>query len=202
MPPYLGIAVNKALCTIDGLCPRLASIVADAGQSVLPQRSNTTVRQGIVAIGFILLVQRNQRVVAVSLLHPLHTITRVSQNLLTGLTRGLVGLGVIREGCLVRLVGMVQINEIDGAESAVFPHLTNDSSYTIAVVGIVLTIKGDTIVAKGIKLTTLGYIPPHTLVHDGNEVVCLLRTPGLLKTFWHLHFGKQYHGFCPPIAVY
>ena len=66
-------------------------------------------------------MQGDERVVAVGLLHPLHAVAWVGQNLFAGRSRGLVGLGVVGKGRLVfpilHLLSVVAIiiDEIDGA---------------------------------------------------------------------------------------
>ena len=118
---------------------------------MFPQRSDTSVGQGVVAIGLILLVQGNEGGVTIGFLYPLHPIARISQDFLTGLPCGLVGLGIIRKGCLVRLVSMVEIDKVDRSEGSVFPDLADNTSHTIAVVGVVLLVESHPIVPDGKK---------------------------------------------------
>ena len=159
---------------------------------MFPERGDASVGQGIVAVSLVFLVQRNERVVAVCLFHPLHSVAGIGQNFFAGLTDILGSLGVVRPIGLMGLIGHIglicpiQINKVDRSEGAVFPDLTNHTSNTITVIGVVLLVKGYTIVANGIELSTLRYIPTYTLMHDGYQVVGLLRTVRLLKTFRHL----------------
>ena len=121
LPPYLGVAVHEATGAVHWLCPRQSAVGADAGERVLPQgHDGLAVGQRVVAIGLVVLVQRNQRVFAVAFLHPLHAEARVLQQFVAGTAHVLRSLGVVRIGGLVlfvveiRLVGVVVIDEVDG----------------------------------------------------------------------------------------
>ena len=207
LSPDFGIAVDKALSTVDGLGPRQSAVVARAGQGVLPQCGETAVGQRVVAVGLIGLAQRNERVVAVGLLHPLHAVARIGQNLFTGRACGLVGLGVVGEGTRCSKLSSkyritrIKINEIDGAEGAVFPHLADDAANAVAVVGVVLAVEGHAIVAEGIELAALRHIPADTLVHDSDEVVGFLGAVGLLVALGHLQLREQHLRVGPCVAV-
>ena len=89
---------------------------------------------------------------------------------------------------------MVEIDEIDGSERTVLLHFTDDTPDAVAVVGVVLTVESYAIVANGIELSAFRDIPAHTLVHDGDEVVGLVRAVGLLETLRHLQLRKQNDG--------
>ena len=174
---------------------------------MFPKRGDASVGQGIVAVSLVFLVQRNERVVAVCLFHPLHSVAGIGQNFFAGLTDILGSLGVEGPIGLISLIGHIglicpiQINKVDRSEGAVFPDLTNHTSNTITVIGVVLLVKGYTIVANGIELSTLRYIPTYTLMHDGYQVVGLLRTVRLLETFRHHQLRKQNLQVGPCVAV-
>ena len=56
LAPNLGIAVDEALGTLNGLCPGQSAIGRSAGEGVFPQCGNLSVGQGVVAVGLELLV--------------------------------------------------------------------------------------------------------------------------------------------------
>ena len=174
---------------------------------MFPQGSNTSVRKGIVTIGLVWFIQRYQRFVTVGFLDPLHAIARIGEDFLTSLPGGLVGFGVEGPIGLMSLIGHIglispiQINKVYRSESPVFLHLTDDTSNSIAVVGVVLAVESNAVVADGKELSALGDIPADTLVHDGNEVMGFLRTVRFLETLWNLQLGKQYLWLRPVIAV-
>ena len=144
---------------------------------MFPERGDASVGQGIVAVGLVLLVQRDERVVAVCLFHPLHSVAGIGQYLLASLSGSLVGLGVVRENfsrfsrlsrfSRISRITRIQIDEVDRSEGAVFPDLTNHTPYAITVIGVVLLVKGYAIVSDSPKLSALRNIPAYTLVHDG-----------------------------------
>ena len=119
LSPDFRIAIDKTLGTLHRLSPRQTSVSRGRGQRMFPQRGNLSVGQGIVAIGFVLFMQGYQRVVAVCLLHPLHAVAGVSQNLLAGLFDVPGSFGVERERftSLTSLTSItsVVVDEIDRA---------------------------------------------------------------------------------------
>ena len=208
LSPDLGIAIDKTLGTFHRLRPCQATIGRGTGQCMFPKGGNLSVRQRIVAVGLILFVQGNEWVVAVCLLHPLHAVSRVGKDFLTGCLHVLRGLGVegertrySRETSMFRITS-IQIDKIDGTQRTVLLHLADDTPNTVTVVGVVLLVEGNAIVAEGKQLATLRDVPADTLVHDGDEVVGNVLAVGLGKALWHLQFRKQHLRVAPCVAVY
>ena len=100
-------------------------------------------------------MQRDERVITIGFLYPLHAIAWVGQYLLAGLVDVLGCLRIEGKDTLIGSilhipsVVSIQIDEIDGAEGAVLLHLANDASNAISIIGIVLAVEGHTIVANG-----------------------------------------------------
>ena len=57
---------------------------------MLPERYDAAIVERIAAEGLVGLVERDERVVAVGLLYPLHTLQGVGQDLLAGLAEPLI----------------------------------------------------------------------------------------------------------------
>ena len=205
LSPDFRIAVYKSFGTFYWLCPRQTTIGRCRRQGVLPQSGNLSVGQRIVAVSLILLVQWNQRIVAVGFFYPLHPIAGIGKNLFTGRTYILGSLGIEGKG-LASLTSLTSITSIPVDEKyrpqrAVFLHFADDAPQTIAVVGVVLLVESNTIIAKRPQLSALRDIPSDALVHNGNEVMGLLGTVGLLKTLRHLHLWEENLWITPRITV-
>ena len=209
LSPNLGVAVHKALRTEHGLRPGVAAVRTDRGQRMLPQRGNLAVRQGVPVEGLVRLVERDERFIAVRLLHPLHAIERIGKDFLTCLPERLVlgfrieGVGSLVLAALLRVEVVVQIDEIDGSERAVRLDFAHDTADAVAVVRVVLLlVQADAVVAHGYQFARLGDVEAHTLVHDSlRPLLCHIRQVGLAEPFGHLIGREQLHGVGPGIAV-
>ena len=210
LPPYLRVAVDEPRRTLRQR-PRPSAVAADRGQGVFPQSHKGAVAEGIVVVSLIAVGHGDKGIVAVGLLNPLHTIAGIGQNLLTGLAHSSWRMAVVGIGGVAFVEAVVIIYEVDGAETAVLPHLADDTSDAVAVVGIVLPVEGDTIIAHGEEYTVGGDIPSHALVHDGFQrqllvgIGVLERWIGLIirfrEPFRHVVGGKELYWIGPVIAV-
>ena len=73
---------------------------------------------------------------------------------------------------------MIIVDKIDGTEGAVGLYLTHHTAYAVAVVGVVLTVKRYTVIARGEQGAAFRDIETHPLVHNSNQVfgrVCTTR---------------------------
>ena len=64
---------------------------------MFPQRSNLTIGQSVVAIGLVLLMQWDERVVPICFLYPLHPIAGISKYLFAGDFYVFGGFGIVGE---------------------------------------------------------------------------------------------------------
>ena len=181
--------------------PRVAAVGRRAGQCVLPQGHKPSVGQRVVAVGFILFVQGDNRVVAVALFHPLHAEAWVGQQFVNSLANGLRGLAVVGEVGVLLVEAVVVINEVDGPQRTVFLHFAHHAPNAVAVVVVVLAVQADAVVAHGQQRAALRHIPAHTLVHHGLQVVGLALNAFLLEALGHVVLRKQHHGVVPRVAV-
>ena len=150
-------------------------------------------------------MQWNQRIVTISLLYPLHPIAGVGENFFAGSLDVLGGLRVEGEGLasLTSLTSITSIlvDEINRAQRAVFLHLTDDTTHTITIVGIVFLVEGNAIIAHCPQLSALRDIPAYALMHNGNEVVGLFRTIRFLETLRYLHLREEDLRIRPSITI-
>ena len=195
---------------------------------MLPQAGNPAVRQCVVAICLICLVQWDKRVITVGLLYPLHTIAWVGKYLLACLAHVFRCLGIHAEWylivfiasaltsndivveagcCLHRLcleiwfIRAVNIDEEHLAHAAVGLYLAHHTTDAVAIVRVVLAVESHAIVAHGKQRTVLCHIPAHTLMSYGNESLCLILTTRLCIAIWHRIFREEDYWVCPLITI-
>ncbi len=83
LSPYFGIAVDESFGSFNRFKPCFSTVVADRGQCMFPQPHYTAVGEMVVGKSFVLFFKRNKWIIPICLLHPLHHIERVIQNLTT-----------------------------------------------------------------------------------------------------------------------
>ena len=203
LSPDLRIGVDEAGGTVAGHAPGVASIGRQTGHGMFPQGHLPTVGQGVAAECLVGFVQRDERVVAVGFLHPLHALHGVGHQGVDSPHEGLVlRLLVIGIDGVAGIEIVVVIDEVNGAEGPVFLHLTHHAPDAVAVVGVVLGRKGNAVVANGYQFPVGGHVESHALVHDGLQVLRLnTGQGGLREPIGNGVFGKQFHRIAPRIPV-
>ena len=152
-------------------------------------------------------MQRNERVVTVCLLYPLHAVAGIGEDFFAGTPDILRSLGVVGKSSLIASalhpfsVVSIIIDKVYRPQRAVLFYFTNDTTNAIAIVGVILLVEGYTVVADGEELSALAGVPSHTLVHDGNEVMGNIFTIGLGKALGHLQVREEHLRRAPQIAI-
>ena len=171
LTPDLGVAVYEAFGAGNRLGPGVTAVARNRGQGVLPKRYDATVVERVAAECLVLLVQGNQRILAVSLLDPTHALNGAGQQLLAGLAEALIlRTGVVGVVGILFVESVVVVDEVDRTKGAILVDLTNYAADTVAVVRIILRVEGDTVVADGEQTIRLRNKEAHALVHDGVHV--------------------------------
>ena len=170
---------------------------------MLPHSHLAPVGQCISAECLVGCLQRQDVIVAVGFLSPLHAVHRVGKNLVACFYECLVlGTLVIRIVGVLLAEAVVVVYEIYRTERSVLPYLAHHASYAVAVVGIVLCRYGDTVVSHGYQLAALRYVPSHALVHYRLEVLCHHSRPCRLgEAVGHVVGREQLCGLAPCIPV-
>ena len=135
----------------------------------------------------------------------MHAHHRVGEQFVHGLYQTLVLRPlVVGEVGVLLAEAMVIVYEVYGAERPVCLYLAYHPADAVAVGGVVLRCHRHHVVAHGEELAgLLRYIPSHTLVHDGHQVLgfhprVFLR---FLESVRHLVFREQHHRIRPCVSV-
>ena len=204
LSPYLRVRVHKAVSPLCRFSPCVSAVAAYACQRVLPQSHLASVGQGISAERLVRSLQRQYVVVSVCLFNPLHSVHRVSQNLVAGLNKLLVLCFLV-----VRIVGVlfvksvVIIYKVYRTECSVGLYLSYHAAYSVAVVGVVFRSERHAVVAHCNETVALRHIEAHALVHDGLQVFCHNARPcRFCVSVGHVVFREQLNGLSPFVSVY
>ena len=170
---------------------------------MFPQTDDPSVGQGIPTECLIVFVQRNQRIILIGFLYPLHTLCRVGQYLIASLHESLVLRFLIVGIIGVLLVETVVIvNKVYRTERTVGLNLTNHSTDAVSIVGMILQGKGDAVVSGSDQLITLRHVEAHTLVHHGLDILCHhTRQFFLGRSVGHFIIREELHGSRPRITI-
>ena len=178
---------------------------------MLPQTGYSAIRQGIVAISLVTIVDRYQLFAPISLFHPLHAVTWVGKDFLASRSYRLGCFLIIRISGILLIESVVVIDEIDRSERTVFLHLSHHTADAVTIVRVVLSVQCHTIVSGSQEDAALGYIPAHTLVHDCLQWFLLvdirilqfrLRLVFRLSEIgWHIIFREENLWLAPVISV-
>ncbi len=175
LPPYLGIAVDKAFGTPDRLGPGLSAVEAARGEGVLPEGHQAAVGQRVIAEGLVDGAEGQSGVATVALFDHLHPVERIVEYLGAGFAElAVFALRVERVARVGGRIVVVVVEEIDGAKRTVAVDFAHHAADAVAVVGVVFRRAADAVVAQGEQLLSrLGRrdVPTHTLVHHGCHLV-------------------------------
>ncbi|MPN00876.1 hypothetical protein SDC9_148074 [bioreactor metagenome] len=169
---------------------------------MLPQTGNFPIGKSIVVKRFVFFVQRNDRIIAIGLFHPLHTIKRIIEYLLASFHKCLIlaSFEIGKSGVLF-IKTVIVVDEVNGSVSTIFLYFAHHTTNAITIIGIVFFIHRYTVVTHGDELTRFGNIKPYTLMHNSNQVLCHILTTGFGVSVGHLVLRKYDLRIGPMIAI-